>query len=292
MRRCELPDHFAAFERLLSDLDRLPAVGPAMRLHAAACVAARLAVLKRQAGAFGFDDMLARLDAALQGADGERLRAGILARYPVALVDEYQDTSPVQARIFETLYRTADNDRSTALLLIGDPKQSIYGFRGADIHSYLRARRATAGRHYVLATNHRSTAPLVGAVNHFFARAERLNARGAFMFRPAGEGADGRAAAAGAAAPAAVVAVTAAATESAAAPVERDPAADNPLPFAPVNARGRSERLVTSSGPHPAVVVHHETEARNMETSRRHFAARCAEGHRPPARRRARRLRR
>ena len=171
----ELPDDFAAFERLLADLDRLPAVGPAMRLHAAACVAARLAVLKRQAGTFGFDDMLARLDAALQGADGERLRAGILARYPVALVDEFQDTSPVQSRIFETLYRTADNDRSTALLLIGDPKQSIYGFRGADIHSYLRARRATAGRHYVLATNHRSTAPLVGAVNHFFAHAERLN---------------------------------------------------------------------------------------------------------------------
>ncbi len=265
----QLPDDFAAFERLLADLGRLPAVGPAMRLHAAACVAARLAVLKRQAGTFGFDDMLARLDAALQGADGERLRAGILARYPVALVDEYQDTSPVQSRIFEALYRTADNDRSTALLLIGDPKQSIYGFRGADIHSYLRARRATAGRHYVLATNHRSTAPLVGAVNHFFGHAERLNLRGAFMFRPAGDGADGAAAAGTAAA------------GSAAAAIGREtagrPAADNPLPFAPVNARGRTERLVTSAGPHPAVVVHHETETRNMETSRRHFAARCAE---------------
>ena len=261
----QLPDDFEAFERLLADLGRLPAVGPAMRLHAAACVAARLAVLKRQAGAFGFDDMLARLDAALQGGDGERLRAGILARYPVALVDEYQDTSPVQARIFEALYRTADNDRSTALLLIGDPKQSIYGFRGADIHSYLRTRRATAGRHYVLSTNHRSTAPLVGAVNHFFARAERLNPRGAFMFRSAGDGGSAAEAAAGTA------------TATATATIGREAAVDNPLPFTPVHARGRSERLVTSAGPHPAVVVQHETETRNMETSRRHFAARCAE---------------
>ncbi len=78
----------------------------------------------------------------------------------------------MQLRIFDRLYRIADNDPTTALLLIGDPKQSIYRFRGADIHSYLSARRKTAGRHHMLATNHRSTAPLVAAVNYLFSRAE------------------------------------------------------------------------------------------------------------------------
>src|SRR5256886_13395101 len=52
----------------------------------------------------------------------------------------------LQYRLFDQIYRTAANDPHSALLLIGDPKQSIYGFRGADIHSYLQARRATEGR--------------------------------------------------------------------------------------------------------------------------------------------------
>ncbi|MDT1853049.1 UvrD-helicase domain-containing protein, partial [Acinetobacter baumannii] len=74
------------------------------------------------------------------------------------------------------------------LFLIGDPKQAIYGFRGADIHSYLAARRATAGRHYWLGTNFRSTAGLVEAVNQLFLHAEGKGTRtghrrGAFGFR-------------------------------------------------------------------------------------------------------------
>ena len=64
----------------------------------------------------------------------------------------------MQYRIFDRLYRPADNDRATALLLIGDPKQSIYGFRGADIASYLQARASMDDRHYLLTTNYRSTA--------------------------------------------------------------------------------------------------------------------------------------
>jgi len=89
----------------------------------------------------------------------------------------------VQYQIFDRIYRTRANDRHSALLLIGDPKQSIYGFRGADIHSYLQARRATAGRHYVLETNFRSTAPLVSVVNHWFAQADLARPAGAFMYR-------------------------------------------------------------------------------------------------------------
>jgi hypothetical protein len=86
----------------------VPALAPTLRLHAAVNVATRLAELKSQSGSFGFADMLARLDAALdpaaQGPAAERLRQRILAQTPVVLVDEFQDTSPVQARIFDRLY--------------------------------------------------------------------------------------------------------------------------------------------------------------------------------------------
>ena len=100
------------------------------------------------------------------------LRQRILAQYPAALIDEFQDTSPQQFRLFDALYRVQDNDPAQVLLLIGDPKQSIYGFRGADIHSYLQARLATEGRHHKLATNHRSSQALVQAVNLLFQQAE------------------------------------------------------------------------------------------------------------------------
>ena len=241
--RIDLPEDFAAFEQLMAALDALQPIGSALRLHAAAQIAQRLAELKRQSGSFGFADMLQRLDDALDplrnGEAALRLRARMLAQYPVALIDEFQDTSPVQSRIFDRLYRIAANEPSSGLLLIGDPKQSIYGFRGADIHSYLQARRATEGRHYMLGTNHRSTASVVAAVNHLLAHPEQRDGEGAFMYRC---GTD-----------------------------------ESPLPFAPVQARGRKEAFVSAAGAEPAVTLALDATLLNAETSRRHFAARCAE---------------
>ena len=241
-----LPLLFDAFASLMQALAALPSPAPALRLHAAACIQRRLAELKQQAGSFGFADLLRRLDQALDaahnGAKAERLRQRILAQTPVALIDEFQDTSPLQARIFERLYRIDDNSRDTALLLIGDPKQSIYGFRGADIHSYLAARRATAGRHYMLDTNHRSTQALVAAVNQVFGRAEARPGEGAFMFRAAGG----------------------------------EPA-DDPLPFVPVQAHGREESFVTADGPAAAVTLALDSELQDTRTHLRLFAERCAE---------------
>jgi hypothetical protein len=75
-----------------------------------------------------------------------RLAEIIRRQFPVALIDEFQDTDPVQYRIFDAVYRVAQNAPDTALILIGDPKQAIYAFRGADIHTYLAARRACAER--------------------------------------------------------------------------------------------------------------------------------------------------
>src|SRR5574343_621676 len=165
----DLPPESHAYARLRADLQALPDPVQSARLHARTGVMRRMAELKRQSGLFGFADMLQRLDAALALPEaGEQLAQRLREQFPVALIDEFQDTSPLQYRIFERIYRTFENRQDTALLLIGDPKQSIYGFRGADIQSYLAARRATAGRHHVLGTNHRSTQALVDVVNRWF----------------------------------------------------------------------------------------------------------------------------
>jgi len=193
----DLPPESHAFARLRADLQALPDPVQSARLHARSGVMRRMAELKRQNGLFGFADMLQRLDAALAVPDaGEQLAQRLREQFPVALIDEFQDTSPLQYRIFERIYCTAENRQDTALLLIGDPKQSIYGFRGADIQSYLAARRATEGRHHVLGTNFRSTQAVVDVVNRWFqipqdAFGYREGAHDPLPFQPVG--AQGRA---------------------------------------------------------------------------------------------------
>lgn len=234
----DTPPEFVQFATLRGAIETLPQVSVCVRLHAAAKVAQRLQQLKRRSGSFGFADMPQRLNAALGGENGPRLRARILEQYPAILVDEFQDTSPLQYQIFDRIYQTELNDRRSALLLIGDPKQSIYGFRGADIHSYMKARQATAGRHHVLETNFRSTHALVDVVNHWFAHADAEREQGAFMYRQG---------------------------------------QSDPLPFVTVNAHGRQEQWVNASGPVPAMTLVHDLELSRSEDMRQRFAARCAE---------------
>ena len=260
----DIPACFLAFDALLAALPLLLKIGPALRRHAAVRVAQRLQQLKAQAGTYGFADMLNRLNAALgpatNGDSAQRLRQRILDQYPVALIDEFQDTSPVQLSIFDRLYRIADNAPGQALLLIGDPKQSIYGFRGADIYSYLGARLATQGRHHVLGTNHRSTRALVDAVNGFFSGAEARPGEGAFMFRAAGSGAG---------------AELGRALDSEADGQEQGD--DNGLPFVAVDAKGRDERFVSAGGEVPAVTLCLDAKLRSKGDSRELSAAFCAE---------------
>jgi exodeoxyribonuclease V beta subunit len=180
------PSHpaFEAMVELKVALDTLPTPDAAVLEHAAHWVGTRFEEEKRRRAEMGFDDMLLRLDAALRGSGGERLATLIREQFPVALIDEFQDTDPVQYRIFDSIYRLEANDESTGLFLIGDPKQAIYAFRGADIYTYLRARTATTGRLHTLGTNFRSSHAMVEAVNHVFIRAEtRSRGRGAFLFR-------------------------------------------------------------------------------------------------------------
>ncbi|MCH5489758.1 exodeoxyribonuclease V subunit beta [Pseudomonas syringae] len=175
---------FEAMAQLKAALDGLPKPDAAVLQHAAQWVSVRFEEEKRRRAEMGFDDMLLRLDAALHGAGGERLATLIREQFPVALIDEFQDTDPVQYRIFDSIYRLEANDEQTGLFLIGDPKQAIYAFRGADIYTYLRARQATDGRWHTLDTNYRSSHAMVESVNRVFTLAEqREQGRGAFLFR-------------------------------------------------------------------------------------------------------------
>jgi exodeoxyribonuclease V beta subunit len=110
-----------------------------------------------------FDDLLSRTLSALKGPGDGDLAAALRQKYRAALIDEFQDTDPVQYRIFEAIYSGEDQ----WLYLIGDPKQAIYGFRGADVFTYLEACRKVKQR-FTLGQNWRSESGLVQAVNAFF----------------------------------------------------------------------------------------------------------------------------
>ncbi|MFM4933000.1 exodeoxyribonuclease V subunit beta [Aeromonas dhakensis] len=157
---------------LFSEIDQLLASRPGIRdlilQRAAKVVRSRMQASKRQAHQLSFDDLLKDLDGALGSSLGERLCERIRATYRVAMIDEFQDTDPQQYRIFHRLY---GGHQDTALLMIGDPKQAIYGFRGADIFTYIQARRNVSA-HYTLGRNWRSSGALVAAVNGLFERAK------------------------------------------------------------------------------------------------------------------------
>ena len=92
---------------------------------------------KRRLAVMTYDDLLTRLDDTLAGPGGEAAAARLRERYRVVLVDEFQDTDPVQWDIMRARVRR----RRRTLVLIGDPKQAIYAFRGADVYAYLEAAR-------------------------------------------------------------------------------------------------------------------------------------------------------
>ncbi|MEX9842080.1 exodeoxyribonuclease V subunit beta [Providencia rettgeri] len=123
---------------------------------------------KHNRGEMGFDDLLTRLDGALAQESGKFLAQAISQRFPVAMIDEFQDTDAQQYRIFQRIYREVND---SALLFIGDPKQAIYAFRGADIFTYIEAKNEVSA-HYTLETNYRSSQNMVEAINHLFGRCQ------------------------------------------------------------------------------------------------------------------------
>ncbi len=122
---------------------------------------------KEDLQAYSYDDLLIHLQNALSHPQfGAKLCERLRRAYPVALVDEFQDTDPVQYNIFRKIYA---GNNETALFMIGDPKQSIYSFRGADVFVYLQAREETPAKNrYGLDSNYRSTRSFLDALNEFF----------------------------------------------------------------------------------------------------------------------------
>ncbi len=135
---------------------------------------------KSHRGLLTFDDLLCRTADALAGPGAQEFAALARRRYRAALVDEFQDTDALQYRILNGIFGLPPQ----LLLLIGDPKQAIYGFRGADLYSYLRAARKVPHT-FTLEENHRSREPLVRAVNTLFQRAPAPFVLPEIAFRPA-----------------------------------------------------------------------------------------------------------
>lgn len=160
------PSHpiFVEIEQFLQDP---PMLKNALLPQAITICRELLAAAKQQKQWLSFDDLLSQLSAALdqdaQGILAERIRQ----LYPVAMIDEFQDTDPLQYSIFSRLYLHQDQ---CGFFMIGDPKQAIYAFRGADIFTYIKARQQVID-HYTLGTNWRSSAQMVESVNRIFEQA-------------------------------------------------------------------------------------------------------------------------
>jgi exodeoxyribonuclease V beta subunit len=129
----------------------------------------RMDARKRERGTLDYEDMLAWLADALDGARGKSLAATLRERYRVTLIDEFQDTDELQWKIFRRVF--VESGRGNLVYVIGDPKQAIYGFRGADVRAYLEAREqlSESGAATVnLRENFRSTADMIEACNLIF----------------------------------------------------------------------------------------------------------------------------
>jgi len=167
LKRHDPPEH--PFFTVASRVARAHAVWlGAVRERCLAEISTRLDQITIARGVLTFDDLIGRVYAALQGPSAAELVVQVRARLRAALIDEFQDTDTRQWAIFRRLFRTA----GCHLYLIGDPKQAIYRFRGADLFAYLGARAELAAdpdaRIFTLGHNFRSRADLVTAVNGLF----------------------------------------------------------------------------------------------------------------------------
>ena len=150
--------------------------------RAAAFVRAAFAARRGASATLTFNDLLYELDRALFDGDrGAHLAETLRSRYRAALVDEFQDTNTVQYRIFQRIFR----DAGRPFFAFGDPKQSVYRFRGGDVFTYLRAATDPGVRRWSLDVCYRSDEGVVRAVNALFGGADPFRCGGRIDYRPA-----------------------------------------------------------------------------------------------------------
>jgi exodeoxyribonuclease V beta subunit len=147
-------------QALLAPADAEPDSAAKARVDFACEVRAEVDRRKRRLGVLSYDDLLSRLASALEAEDSPA-RQRMRQRWKIVLVDEFQDTDPVQWKVLDRAF-----SGHASMVLIGDPKQAIYAFRGGDIFTYLQAAETAATRQ-TLAVNWRSDAPLVEALQAF-----------------------------------------------------------------------------------------------------------------------------
>nr|WP_239024185.1 exodeoxyribonuclease V subunit beta [Paraglaciecola marina] len=183
---------FSRFEALQSALTRCQnTIKIAFSEHAMSVVSANLASHKQRLHLLSPEDLLAGLQRALRlqsetpVQDGtsrstQGLASTIVSNFPAALIDEFQDTDPIQFEVFQRIYGTPSDDsqisaeQAPCWIMIGDPKQAIYGFRGADIFTYIKAKQwVPSDKHFTLATNWRSAPDLINAINQVFSRSAK-----------------------------------------------------------------------------------------------------------------------
>ena len=162
----ETPEH-AFFSKCQDLMDQLQRADHQLLCDLTRYCLQELPVLKLKAGQISFDDLLTGVRDGLQNPEtGKQLCFRIARQYPAALIDEFQDTDPIQYTIFSTVFL---QEKEKSLFLVGDPKQAIYGFRGADIFAYLTAARSNIDEEHTLGVNWRSEPGLIKACNAFFA---------------------------------------------------------------------------------------------------------------------------
>ena len=168
---------------LFDDCGQLADLGPRLAQLSKICVQldaieytrATVTEHKRVRRQLSYDDLLRQLDTVLAGLAGPALIRQVREQFPAAMIDEFQDTDAIQYRVFSRIYLAPQPEvggKNPVLLLIGDPKQAIYAFRGADIFTYFKAKRDAGDQVYNLTVNWRSSEPLVKALNGLFSRHE------------------------------------------------------------------------------------------------------------------------
>ncbi len=133
-----------------------------------------------------YDDLLLKMRSALEGAGGDALATAIRRKYKSAIIDEFQDTDTIQYAIFHAIFGKEGVD----LFLIGDPKQTIFDFRGADVFAYMKA-ASVIEMQYALRENWRSEPGLVKAINALFSHRHKAFVYDGISFQPA-EAASGK----------------------------------------------------------------------------------------------------
>lgn len=165
-----LKNIFEMRQKIQSDLNQLNTF---LQFHLCVEVKKRLPQVLQNKGETTFSQQIRTLSEALKGEQGQRFAVFVQARYPLILVDEFQDTNQDQDDMLASIWRHPERYQKSCMIMVGDRKQAIYGFRGGDMLTFLNAYKdiqAKHGREYKLIHNHRSVADLVEVVDALFQR--------------------------------------------------------------------------------------------------------------------------